>query len=182
LIYGGSSSLGSLSVQYVVQAGYTVVTTSSPKQRDFVSKLGAAKVVDHTQEQAALVKALAAEGPYELVVDTISLPNTTLITAAVLAAQGGGELYTTQPAFGPESLPEGVTREFASWSLLLAEKQNEGLLAWAYSKYLPQGLANGKIIPLPTEKISGGLKGVDSALDRLAKGVSGVKLVLNPWE
>ncbi|KFZ07537.1 hypothetical protein V501_06376 [Pseudogymnoascus sp. VKM F-4519 (FW-2642)] len=68
LIYGGSSSFGSLSVQYVSEAGYTVVTTSSPNHKEFVSKLGAVKVVDHTQEQGALVEALVSEGPYDLIV------------------------------------------------------------------------------------------------------------------
>lgn len=124
LVYGGSSSFGSLSVQYVTQAGYTVVTTSSPKHKDFVSKLGAVKVVDHTQEQDALVKALVAEGPYDLIVDSISLPNTVAVNAAVVAAQGGGKLYTLQPAFGPETLPEGVTREFESWPTVLGEEKN----------------------------------------------------------
>lgn len=112
LIYGGSSNFGTLSVQYVSRAGYTVITTSSPKNKDFVSRLGAIKVIDHSQEQDALLKALLAEGPYDLVVDSVALPNTTTVTGAVVAAQGGGKLYTLQPAFGPETLPEGVTREF----------------------------------------------------------------------
>jgi NADPH:quinone reductase-like Zn-dependent oxidoreductase len=182
LVYGGSSSFGSLSVQYVSQAGYTVVTTTSPRHKGFVSKLGAVQVVDHTQKQGALVEALVAEGPYDLVVDSISLPNTVTVNAAVIAAQGGGKLYTLLPAFGPETLPEGVTREFASWSAVLGEEKNTGLLTWAFTTYLPQGIANRKIIPLPTEKVSGGLKGVNDALDRLQKGVSGMKLVADPWE
>lgn len=182
LVYGGTSSFGSFSVQYVTQAGYTVVTTTSPKHRDFASKLGAVKVIDHTQEQSTLVEALVAEGPYDLVVDSISLPNTVVVNAAVVAAQGGGKLYTLLPAFGPETLPEGVTREYAAWSTVLNEEKNAGLLSWAFTTYLPQSLAGGKIIPLPTEKVSGGLKGVNNALDRLLKGVSGVKLVVDPWE
>jgi NADPH:quinone reductase-like Zn-dependent oxidoreductase len=182
LVYGGSSSFGSLSVQYVAQAGYTVVTTTSPKNIDFVSKLGAAKVVDHTQDQGALIKALVTEGPYEVVVDSISLPNTIPVTAAVLTAQGGGKLYTLQPPFGPETLPEGVVREFESWPSVLNDEKNASLLPWAVNTYLPQGLAKGKIITLPIEKVSGGLKGVNDALDTLQKGVSGVRLVADPRE
>lgn len=182
LIYGGSSSFGSLSVQYVSQAGYSVVTTSSPTHKEFVSKLGAVKVVDHTQEQGALVESLVSEGPYNLIVDCISLPNTIAITASVVAAQGGEKLYAVLPAFGPETLPQGVTRIFASWSAVLSEEKNADILAWAFNTYLPEGIANGKIIPLPTEKVSGGLKGVNDALNRLQQGVSGVKLVADPWE
>ncbi|KAE9369139.1 GroES-like protein [Stipitochalara longipes BDJ] len=182
LIYGGSSNVGTLSVQYVAQAGYSVITTSSPRNKDFVSKLGATKILDHTQDQAALTKALIAEGPYDLVVDSISLPNTTAVTGAVIAAQGGGKLYALLPAFGPETLPEGVTREFASWGSVLDEEKNAGLRGWAFTTYLPQCLASRKLIPQPIEKAAGGLKGVNDALDKLLKGVSGVKLVSDPWE
>lgn len=182
LIYGGTSSFGSLAIQYAAQAGYTVVTTTSSKHKGFVSKLGAKEVVDHTQDQGVLIKALVAQGPYELVVDSISLPNTVRVTAEVVAAQGGGKLYTLQPAFGPETLPDGVTREFAHWSAALHEEKNTALLRWVYATYLPQGVAGGKIIPLPAEKVRGGLEGVNDALDRLQRGVSGVKLVADPWE
>lgn len=182
LIYGGSSSFGSLSVQYLSQARYTVSTTSSPKNRDFVSKLGAVAVIDHTLESDALVNELVAGGPYDVVVDMISLPNTIAVTARVLAAQGGGKLYTMQPAFGPETLPDGVTRVFEPWSDPLYEEKNSGLLEWLIQTYLPQGISQGAIIPLPIEKVSGGLKGVNGALDRLQKGVSGVRLVADPWE
>jgi len=169
-------------VQYVAQAGYAVVTTSSPKHEDFVSQLGSAMVVDHTQEHDALVKALTVEGPYKLVVDSISLPQTVAVNAAVLAAQGGGDLFTLLPAFGPEALPEGVTRRFESWAVILREGKYSELSEWMYKVYLPQGLARGKIVPLPIEKVPGGLRGVNDALSRLQKGVSGLKLVTDPWE
>jgi len=182
LVYGGSSSFGGLSVQYLSQAGYTVSTTSSPKHRDFVSKLGAAAVIDHTLEPDALVNELVAEGPYDQVVDTISLPNTVAVTARVLAAQGGGKLYTMQPTFGPETLPDGVTRVFEPWSDPLYEEKNRGLQEWVIQTYLPQGISWGAITPLPIEKVGGGLEGVNEAFDRMQKGVSGVRLVADPWE
>ncbi|CZR50893.1 uncharacterized protein PAC_00767 [Phialocephala subalpina] len=182
LIYGGSSSFGGLSVQYLSQAGYTVITTSSPKHRDFVSKLGAAAVIDHTLEPDSLVNELVAEGPYDIVVDTISLSKTVAVTARVLTAQGGGNLYAMQPAFGPETLPDGVKRVFEPWSDPLYEEKNRGLQEWVIHEYLPQGILWGAITPLPIEKISGGLKGVNEALDKMQKGISGIRLVADPWE
>ncbi|KAK5312650.1 hypothetical protein LTR93_011252 [Exophiala xenobiotica] len=183
LIYGGSSSFGSLAVQYVAQAGYTVVTTTSPKHKAFVAQLGAKHVVDHTQVQDAMVQELVAHGPYEVVADSVSLPHTVQINAAVLAAQGGGKVYATVPAFRAEDLPEGVTRVFASWPEVLAEEDDAGLNSWLYSTYLPRGLLKGNIIPLPIEKVTGGLReGVKTARDKLHAGVSGVKLVADPWE
>ncbi|KAH7131909.1 alcohol dehydrogenase GroES-like domain-containing protein [Dendryphion nanum] len=180
LVYGGSSSFGSLSVQYLSQAGYQVVTTSSPKNRDFVSRLGAVAVVDHTLEASTVVDELISKGPYDIVVDTITLPNTTSVTGSVLSAQGGGNLYAMQPAFGPEALPEGVVRVFEPWSEPLYE--NSELLEWVIKFYLPRGVSTGAIVSLPIEKVTGGLMGVNRALDRLQKGVSGVRLVADPWE
>lgn len=182
LIYGGSSSFGSLSVEYLARAGYSVVTTTSPKNKQFVEKLGAATVLDHTMEQDKLVKELITHGPYEVVVDSISLPNTIPVTSQVLAAQGGGKLYTLQPPFGPEELAEGVERVFESWPDPLYEERNDGVREWLFQAYLPEGLSKGFITPLPVEKVSGGLKAVNEALDKMEKGVSGVRLVVDPWE
>jgi NADPH:quinone reductase-like Zn-dependent oxidoreductase len=182
LVYGGSSSFGGLSVQYLSQAGYAVTTTSSPKHRDFVSQLGAVAVIDHTVAPDVLVSKLVAGGPYDLVVDAISLPSTVVQTARILAAQGGGKLYAMQPAFEPETLPDGVTRVFEPWPDCLYEKQNRDLQEWIVQNYLPQGLSSGAIKPLSIEKVRGGLKGINEALDRLQRGVSGLRLVGDPWE
>lgn len=182
LVYGGTSSVGSLAVQWVRQAGYDVVTTSSPKHKSWVSTLGAKHIVDHTQQPDALVKDLISFGPYSLVVDCIGLPPTVAVNAQVVAAQGGGKVYATLPPFGPETLPKGVVREFASWPDIF-EEDKTGLEKWTYETYLPQALAKGRLIAQPVEKIGGGLsKGVNNALDKLNTGVSGIKLVVDPWE
>ncbi|KAF4900594.1 Dehydrogenase azaJ [Colletotrichum fructicola] len=181
LVYGGTSSFGSLSVQYLAQAGYDVVTTTSPRHKSLVAKLGAMKVIDHTQSSDAVIKALNAEGPYDYVVDSISLPDTIKITGGVLGAQGGGKIYALLPPFGPDDLPARVMREFGSWSASLGEEKNAGLLKWAFNTYFPQAIAENKLIPLPTQKIDGGLGALNEALDILNKGAifdDGERLVL----
>lgn len=182
LIYGGSSSFGSLAVQYLSQAGYHVVTTSSPRNDEFVSKLGATVVIDHTLKHNVIVEKLVAAGPYKVVVDMISARTTIAVTAGVLEAQNGGKLYAMEPAQSGEVLPAGVERVFEPWSASLYEDKNTELLEWTLTTYLSQGLLRGTIIPLPIEKVPGGLKGVDEALERLQKGVSGLRLVADPWE
>ena len=104
------------------------------------------------------------------------------LTARVLAAQRGGKLYTMQPAFGTETLPEGVVRVFEPWSDPLYEEKHHGLREWTVQTYIPQGIARGIITPLPIEKVAGGLMGINKALDRMQEGVSGLKLVADPWE
>lgn len=182
LIYGGSSSFGSLSVQFLTQAGYHVITTSSPKNRTLVASLKPQATHDHTLETQDLVEALIADGPYEVVVDMISSPDTVGAVAKVLAAQGGGTLYTMQPASEAEELPAGVTRVFEPWSEPLYEDEHHELQTWLTQQYMPLGLLCGAIIPLPVQKVSGGLNGVNQALTMLQEGLSGVRLVANPWE
>ena len=47
LIWGGSTSVGSNAIQLAVAAGYDVITTASPKNFDYVRKLGASQVFDY---------------------------------------------------------------------------------------------------------------------------------------
>lgn len=56
------------------------------------------------------MKSLVDEGPFEFVVNSISLPETLSITANVLTGQGRRKPYTTLPALGNEDLPYEVTR------------------------------------------------------------------------
>lgn len=182
LIYGGTSSFGTIAVQYLTQAGYDVVTTTSPKNRELTSQLGATHFIDHTQDAEIVREALLAAGPYENIVDAISLPNTVNITAAVLGAQGGGTLYTLTPPMGPENIPDNVERRFHAWPTVLEEEKNADLLKWSLGGYYQQALAENKLIHLPTMKIDGGLKGMEEACDVLDKGVSATKVVVDPWE
>ncbi|KAK1963429.1 alcohol dehydrogenase GroES-like domain-containing protein [Colletotrichum sublineola] len=151
LVYGGTSSFGSLATQYVTQAGYQVVTTTSPPHKDLVAKLGAVHVVDHTQSQDTIVKELVAQGPYDYVVDSISLNLT---------------------------IPEGVTAECARWSAPLGKKENAEFLKWVYGTYFLQAIANDKLVTLHSQRIAGGLGGLNKAIDALFKGVSGAKVVV----
>lgn len=177
LLYGGSSSFGSLSTQYLSPT-HTIVTTSSPSSHPFVSTLGASIVLDHTSPPEILLPQLIAHGPYDLVVDFISVPSTLAITGAVLAAQGGGRLYTTQP--GREQLPEGVERVFEPYSESLYEEGNEELMRWVVERWVVEGLERGLIRGGRVEKVGGGLGGIEGALRRGIGG--GGRFVVDPWE
>lgn len=178
LIYGGTSNLGSLAIQYVNATGYAVVTTTSPKHKAFVDKLRADKVIDHTQDREAIVRSLITEGPYDVVLDTISYPDTVSIVADVVAAQGGGTIFATMPPFSPETLPKGVVRYFNSWPYVLNEEGNQHWIRWAFHTFFAKGIENGKLLPTQIETIGTGLEAVNSALDTLAKGVSSTKLMV----
>jgi NADPH:quinone reductase-like Zn-dependent oxidoreductase len=193
LVYGGSSSLGSTIVQLVVQAGYEAVTTSSLKNQDFVSKLGATKVVNHSQNMAGLIDEMKQYGPYDAVIDAVSTSQTLSITSAVLVAQDSGDLFTTSGPIDPTTLPKGVVAitcprtlpehfnpAFAGWSISVDYYKETR--DWTYKKYLPQAVAAGKLASLTLDKIPGGLKGIEQAFDKMKEGTTGIKLMLDPRE
>ncbi len=180
LIYGGSSNVGGFAIHFAVRAGYDVITTSSPHNASTVTSLGPAKVVDHTQPAESVIKELKAAGPYDAVFDTIGLPSVTAILGQVLA-ENGGEFYTTNPPMGPLSLPENVQRKMESFPTAMEQPGNEEFREWFYGslgKYLGDGLADKLVAPEKIEKVTGGLEGIQSGLDKLFGGVSGKKLVV----
>jgi NADPH:quinone reductase-like Zn-dependent oxidoreductase len=179
LIYGGSSSLGGLATRYISDAGYEVVTTSSPKNESFVSSLGARVVVDHTQNPDAVATELKSHGPYDGILDCIGTPPVDMLMAKVLG-ETGGTYETMVPAMGGFKMPENVKRQTNSYSMFL-ETTHKDLGEFYYKQYLPKALADGRIVPTRIEKISGGLGGVQKAMD-LSLTVSGRKLIVDPWE
>ncbi|MEY9934056.1 NADPH:quinone reductase-like Zn-dependent oxidoreductase [Catenulispora sp. GP43] len=47
LLWGGSTSVGSNAVHFAAAAGYEVIANSSPRNCQYVTSLGAVRVVDH---------------------------------------------------------------------------------------------------------------------------------------
>ncbi len=60
LVWGGSSSIGSIAIQLVAAAGYKVITTASAKNHEYVKALGATAVFDHSDPNVTslLIEAL----------------------------------------------------------------------------------------------------------------------------
>ncbi|KAI4647445.1 uncharacterized protein J4E79_010303 [Alternaria viburni] len=175
-IYGGSSSFGRLAVQYLQCSGYDVITTSSPQHMATVRTLSGSRshVVDHTLPSDQIIAELRVRGPYDVVVDMISTPQTIPLASRILASQGGGRLFATQPAFSPESLSEGVERVFEPWSDSLYEEGNEGLMEWVVGTYLPSGMEKGWMSAQEIEMVKG-LESVDGVLGRMVEGYGGGK-------
>jgi NADPH:quinone reductase-like Zn-dependent oxidoreductase len=181
LVYGGSSSVGGFAIRYLADAGYDVVSTFSPQNKEFVSTLGANHLVNHKLSPEDQLKALQSFQPYDAVFDAIGTPLVINLLYKLLAPKGG-VYYTTLPlAGGEDPTPEGVERKSGSFGLALDKKENEELRRWFWEDYLPRGLSTGRVVPTRVLVAEGGLGGVQEVLDRLAAGgVSGRKFVLNP--
>ncbi|KAL5456239.1 hypothetical protein PMIN06_004038 [Paraphaeosphaeria minitans] len=81
----------------------------------------------------SLVKELVEKGPYDVVVDFVSVESTFAVMGRVVEAQGGRRLFTMQP--GWEGLPAGVERVFGPYTESLYEERNRGLQKWAVEAY-----------------------------------------------
>ncbi|UPL01770.1 hypothetical protein LCI18_012704 [Fusarium solani-melongenae] len=183
LVYGGSSSCGGLAIRYAAAAGYEVVTTSSPKNREYVTCLGPAAVVDHTNPPDKIIHDLQSHGPYHRILDTIGVPPVTNIITKYLRSAGGGSYNTLIPVFpGTNPIPENVERRFESYGWIFNNSEHEEFRKWYYETLVPQGLESGVIVPTPSQRVDGGLINTQHALDLMDRGeVSGHKLVLDPW-
>ncbi|RSL54343.1 hypothetical protein CEP54_009941 [Fusarium duplospermum] len=184
LVYGGSSSCGGLAIRYVTAAGYKVVTTSSPKNHEYVASLGPTVVIDHTSPPDKIIQDLQTHGPYHRILDTIGVPPVTNIITKYLSNVGGGCYNTLIPVFpGTNPIPDNVERRFESYSWIFNNPEHEEFKKWYYKTLVPQGLESGVIVPTPSQRVDGGLANTQHALDLMNRGeVSGHKLVLDPWD
>ena len=184
LIYGGSSPSGGLAVKYARTAGYQVVTTSSPRNHDFVASLGPTTILDHTEPADKFVEDLRAHGPYYKTLDTIGLPPVTDMLCEYLSSVGGGSYNTLIPLLGGEKpVPDNVNRRFESYGWIFSEPQHKEFKEWFFNELVPKGLASGTVVPTRAQWVKGGLKQAQHALDLMDRGdVSGHKLVMDPWE
>lgn len=96
LIWGGSSSVGNSAIQLLAAAGFTIVTTASPKNHEGLKALGASYVFDYSSSNSVkdIIKALDG---HELigVYDTISTEETSSQCAEIRQHFGGGMVLKT---------------------------------------------------------------------------------------
>lgn len=175
LIWGGSSSVGANGIQLAVAAGYEVVTTASPKNIDFVKKLGASQVFDYNSPtiEDDLVDALKGQ---ELAgaLDCIGGKACTVSVNVVQRVAGKGIVTTTKG--GAEQEVEGVTVQRLFGTTL----KDNGVGKAMFEDFLPKALAAGTFVPAPPPVVVGkGLESVQAAVDKIVEGVSAQKLVVS---
>lgn len=182
LIYGGSSSSGGLAIKYAVTAGYTVVTTSSPRNHGFVASLAPAHIIDHTLPSSSIIDEIKSHGPYDAIFDTIGLAPVTDLMSEYLSSLGGGAYNTLIPPMGNKPIPANVERKFAAYNWAFEVEANKDIARWFFDEYLPKGLETGLVVPTRQHVLEGGLGKVQEVLDLMHQGgVSGYKLLMDPW-
>jgi NADPH:quinone reductase-like Zn-dependent oxidoreductase len=110
LVWGGSSSCGSTSIQLAVASGVTVIATASSRNHAFVRSVGASTVLDYADGGVIekLVEAIkGTPGEFAGALDAIGEDKTWRACAEVVKALGGGRVATFLPR-GIDNVPEGV--------------------------------------------------------------------------
>jgi NADPH:quinone reductase-like Zn-dependent oxidoreductase len=204
IITGGASSVGSNAVQLAVSAGYGVISTSSPRNFDYVKSLGATHVFDY-RSRTLVKNILAALQGRELVgayaigrgaveaCTAVMKHHDVRLTRKRIALAGAiipADKLTTFVGKGTylmgmvggmiksnaRRLWTGVEAKFILLDDLVDPKS---VVARIYTEFLPQALQQGQFVPAPPPQVVGkGLNKIQEALDLQRKGVSGKKLVV----
>lgn len=180
LVWGGSTSVGSNAIQLGVASGYEVLATSSPRNFDYVRKLGATQVFDYSSKTvvAELVEALRGKVVVGAL-DAITQNGAIQLCAEVLSkCKVSDSLVSTvldAEFVGATNLPDNVKSKFI-WAETLRHNKVGSVV---YEDYLHKALEAGTFISAPDcEVVGSGLEAIQIGLDALRKGVSAKKIVI----
>lgn len=151
VIHGGSTSVGLAATQLASNAGYRVITTSSPKNFNLCREAGASDTFDY--RDAALAESIAkAVGKDKFVglYNIVGVPDSFDVVLPIMEKLGGGIVANTKPP--PENLPQNVEVKF------VLGVGDFGFPVW--ENFVSEGLESGKLKCLPEAKVVG--KGLDT--------------------
>jgi NADPH:quinone reductase-like Zn-dependent oxidoreductase len=180
LVWGGASSVGSVTIQLARLAGLKVFATASPRHHDRVRSLGATEVVDYRSPAAVadLVAAAKQAGVgITLALDAVVSAETLARVVDVLAGFDGPKkvahlLPWVDEVARPADVEAGWVNGLKVWN------ERRDLSVVVYNQLLGGWLETGEVVPGTVRVVPGGVGGLQAALDELKGGVSGEKLVV----
>ena len=201
LVWGGSTSVGCNAIQLAVAAGHEVIATASPKNFEYLKKLGAVGVYDyrsktvvkdiieafHDRECAgaiaigtgsakACIEIVAASKGKKFVAQaSVDLPEKKP-TSTMEWVSFGASIGLSNVSLAVKSRIKGVSTKFIFGSDPMANEIGTAI----YEDFLPAALAESKYIAAPKPLVVGkGLEFVQKAMDMNMKGVSAKKVVVS---
>lgn len=174
LVWGGATSVGCNAIQLAVSSGYEVYTTSSPKNFNYMKKLGASQAFDHNAETIVgdLIRTLKGK-TIAGALDCWSIDGGIEKVVNVVKQSEGNQLvcHTTRLTGPP---PTDVR---IKWFFGIIDE--EVVSKAVYEDFLPRAIAEGKFDAAPEPLIVGkGLESVQAGLDMTKKGLSAKKAVI----
>ena len=197
LIWGGSTSVGSNAIQLAVAAGYEVITTASPRNFDYVRKLGASQVFDYHSRTVVRDIVEAFKGKTSAGVLAIGQGSAEPCADIVHACNGNKFVSMTSPSV---SFEDGVTlsvllqflwsnvsmgvknrmRRIRTMTIFGSTLKDNEVSKIIYTDFLPQALADGRYVAAPDPHVVGkGLEHVQTGFDAQKQGVSAKKVVVS---
>ncbi|KAI7213977.1 hypothetical protein KC333_g6276 [Hortaea werneckii] len=186
LIWGGSSSVGSCAIQLAKAAGYEVATTCSKQNTEFCKGAGADYVFDHRGEE--VVEEILAELKGKEVVGVFGcvMPSDALTKCGRLASELGGAKKFVTVFAGEDQAKQMAGDAFAAipQDVVVSHcdewlNTNEHVRSALVDNWLGSALDKGLMKCLPRPEVVGkGLEHCQEACDRMLKGVSATKLVV----
>jgi NADPH:quinone reductase-like Zn-dependent oxidoreductase len=172
VVYGGSSSVGSMTTQLATAAGIHVISIAGAHNFDFSKRCGAAQVFDH-KDALVVDKVIEAVGnsghEFVGIFDAIASPETYAHDLAILAKLGGGHLACTHPP------PADVSSDVKAGMIFAVND----VATPVWQDYVTPALEGGKLQCLPPPTVVGkGLEYIQEALKKSKAGVSATKLVV----
>lgn len=201
LVWGGATSVGSNAIQLAVAAGYDVITTCSPRNIDYVKRLGARDALDYHSPSVVedLIDALRGDtvaGAIALGTDSTQpcLDVIGVYEGNRFVSQGAGPISFATLNENPRQLPRLLLR-FATSSardqLTSRRRRVKTKFIWGgslmnnevgpaiYETFLPRALAEGHYQAAPDPLVTGHeLASIQAALDTQRAGVSAQKIVI----
>jgi hypothetical protein len=176
IVYGGSSSVGSMTTQLAAASGLHVISIVGAKNFALSKESGATECIDHKDPSLVdrVVEAVRnSGGEFVGIIDAISIPDTIRVDLKILEQLDGGHLGLTHPHMGEEVVPDNVEIGMV-WSGGVNQITDP-----MWRAYVGAALKFGKIKCLPPPTIVGkGLEYIQEALNLSKAGVSATKLVI----
>ena len=181
VMWSGASSVGANGIQLAVAAGYEVITTCSPKNNDFVKKLGASQAFDYksptvVQDIIAALKGKDCAGAFAIGnVHAQGNGIGCVEQCTEIVDKSEGNKFVASVAFIPEGFKSPVECKFVFGSDL---KDNEVGNA-VYGEFLGKALAEGLYQCAPRAEVVGkGLEHVQTAFEAAQGEISAKKIVV----
>ncbi|KAK5992618.1 Trans-enoyl reductase TwmE [Cladobotryum mycophilum] len=191
LVYGGSTSTGTIAVQLLKLSGYDPIATCSPRNFDLVRGRGASAVFDYSASDTVETIKAHTGGRLKYVLDCISDADSVAVCYGAIQRPGGryaslehvpDELLAKRRAVKPtfvlssEVYNEEVKLGREWYDRPVSKEKHE--LAVRCIGMFQRLLDEGTLRPHPIEVLGNGLAGAVRGLEILASGgVSGKKLV-----
>ncbi|KAK5113598.1 hypothetical protein LTR85_010827 [Meristemomyces frigidus] len=197
LIWGGSSSVGTVASQLARAAGYDVVTTASQRNHTYAKEMGAIEVFDYADpEVIPKLKEYLSGTKFAGALDCIGDSGAPDACAEIVKSLLGGGVVPTM-LWPPKDLPEGVEGVLGRCSAVRGGRfdghqadpvvvyaSNPGtednyIAADVWERFVPAALASGVLQTKPEPQVlTGGLEKLQEALALQKRGVSARKIVM----